>query len=177
MPARALLLGCALAALATARADDGARPHVERQRVATLQAMTVPCVSVRVSSDVSIAVAESLLQRYVAARPTGPRLGGAPDPEHLARVWGDRAQALVQLDADATDRHGCRSVALERIGDGQYLLSHLLKAGQAMVSVDGREHPEAAVVSRQSSCQEGLGTQSYRLEDGHPFFHLVTCIV
>ncbi|WP_313348272.1 hypothetical protein [Stenotrophomonas sp.] len=178
MQARTLLLAAALATLATARADEGARAPVLRQRVATLQTMTAPCLSVRVSSDVSVAVPEPVLQRYVAARPTGPRPQGAPDPEHLARVWGDRAHAWVQLDADTADRYGCRSVPLERLGDAQYLLGQLLKSGQAMVTVDGQARAEAAVMLRETTCHEGpLGMWSYRLENGQPFFHLVTCVV
>ncbi|MFN4162514.1 MAG: hypothetical protein ACK4FW_11175, partial [Stenotrophomonas sp.] len=82
-------------------------------------------------------------------------------------------------DTDATDRQGCRSIPLERVGDAQYLVGHVLRSGQAMVTVDGRERPEAAIViAGENGCEERpVGIQSYRLENGTLFFHLVTCVV
>jgi hypothetical protein len=179
MPAQALLFGYALAALATAGANVGTPPPAEPQRVDTQQTITLPCLSVRVSNSVSVAVSEPLLQRYVAARPTGPGLREAYEQDRMARIWGDRAEALLRLDTDATDRHGCRSLPREHIADAQYLLGHVLQAGQAMVTVDGRGRPEAAIIiTGENGCEtRPMAIQSYRLENGTPFFHLVTCVV
>ncbi|MFN4162515.1 MAG: hypothetical protein ACK4FW_11180, partial [Stenotrophomonas sp.] len=105
MPAHALLFGYALAALATAGANVGLPPPAGPQRVDALQAMAIPCLSVRVSSGVSVAVSEQLLQHYVAARRTGPgprvrvgsmtRLDPAPARQDPSG-WDARANQAAQ---------------------------------------------------------------------------------
>lgn len=177
MSLRALLFGCTMMTLSPAWAAES--DASAEQRIPTAPSITAPCLSVRATEtvSVSISVPMSVIERLMAERPSDETAYDA-ESARMAKLHGDRARLLSTVKSDSIDALGCRSIVSEQLEDATYLIGHLLDTGQATVSVAGRSQPEAAIWAEETTCQFApMGTRTYRLDDGKPFFFFTTCIV
>lgn len=178
--------GIALAVvLGAACSDSGlAQPATAipatQQRVALAQAVAAPCVSIALA-QATIGLPRRELERAAQVRRAFATAPKDDAQQRLAWIAGERAQALLEVAGDTSDRFGCALVERAQVPtDALYLVGQWLERGQAAVWTDAAPGPAAAVEVKRINphCQHGpMGSVSYRIASGGPpLLTLIECV-
>jgi hypothetical protein len=94
------------------------------------------CISV-MQEHATILIHRDILEYLKIAKPVQERT----DEDHMAALYGRRAEILLNNLMNIKDDHGCALVEMPFDDDALYLIGELLKSGQAVVIDNGTNRP------------------------------------
>jgi hypothetical protein len=178
-PNRRILQGIALCSCVVGSATAMANGILKPTEIKLKTAISAPCISVE-SDDVRIVLPKAKIDIYAAAKQDSH---WKTEKERWTFIRGDQARDIESKMSK--QRNGdCFSVALADLDktqtrDGEYLIWDFLEKGEAMVIANGSEKPEANIIMKSMSRDDGAGADMWFLLKGQtkPFLKLTWWIV
>jgi len=178
-PDRKSLKVIALCAGVVSSVAEAANGFLKPTEIRLKSAIETPCISVE-TDEVRIILPKAKIDAYAASKRD---IHWKTEKERLALIRGDQARDIESRILEQRN-DGCFSVALTDLDmtqtrDGEYLIWDFLEKGEAMVIVNGSKKPEAKIIMKSMSREDGAGVDMWFLLMGRtkPFLKLPWWVV